>query len=560
MEQYNHLNDKSSNIYTAEDFQDALARKFPDGMTLSMRPLKAEHFYNYFRMNSFDGDASMVMKIGKDTFDIGPTPLLQAEVRIKPEDYKYIEAGDIMMNAAGYDTPDGVESAGDDYASSYVMNEYPDLDQAPVIVSNSAVARNMWVEGLHFHDALAIVMKNQNLEDNEMKSALQLKAIYTRGVKFFEEGWHMTADVAQKISSPVEWQKEHGGNSTPDVYDSTIKRQAMVSLQWAGFIAVIPKTHMVFIHKDNDAQFQQKLDQLADEFNSNYLEESLVDKAAYAIHPEGADYLLVNINTTNPLRFYAAQNRMERLEGYNKSFKIKYENLYQYLKNIPEPVLDKMNEKVQKVNEKIHRQSQLNFYVNNGGAYFYQHNALGYVHISTDRTMRVNGEPMMRLNMIKLNKLAVDGNIIGHRGTERHTLFCPPLHSQQRLMMDNSSGKVQHMDIQYDMNRKEYLTLGYKVMDPSLYTDITARIGNVAVYGQKDRLFLRAVIDGQQQPGKLLTNAQKNNLDFYVKDFQSEGGRKYLKLMAGQVYQAELEQNTAEKCSRDEEQSKGFKR
>lgn len=125
-------------------------------------------------------------------------------------------------------------------------------------------------------------------------------------------------------------------------------------------------------------------------------------------------------------------------------------------------------------------------------------------------------------------------------------------------MMDNSAGTVHHMDVQYDINRKEYLTTGYRVVDPSRYTDISERISNVSVYGQKDRLFMRAVIDGQQQPGRLLTNAQKSRLRFYTAGLDAPESLKYLKLIAGEVYKAEIEQSVQR--SQEEDQSKSFKR
>ena len=96
------------------------------------------------------------------------------------------------------------------------------------------------------------------------------------------------------------------------------------------------------------------------------------------------------------------------------------------------------------------------------------------------------------------------------------------------------------------------------MVDPTRYTDISERIGNVSVYGQKDRLFMRAVIDGQQQPGRLLTNAQKSRLRFYTADLSAPESLKYLKLVAGEVYRAELEQTVQR--SQEEGQSKAFKR
>ena len=93
MEQNNHLNEKPFKAYTEDNFLDALTGRFPDGMTLSVKDLEAEHLYNYFRMNTFDGDDAMVMHIGKNMTDVYPVSRLKAEVRIKPEEYKHITAG-----------------------------------------------------------------------------------------------------------------------------------------------------------------------------------------------------------------------------------------------------------------------------------------------------------------------------------------------------------------------------------------------------------------------------------------------------------------------------------
>ena len=599
MEQNNHLNEKPFKAYTEDDFLDALTGRFPDGMTLSVKDLEAEHLYNYFRINTFDGDDAMVMHVGKNMTDVYPVSRLKAEVRIKPEEYKHITAGyDGVVDIDYYDMLQQKSVDKDDYVSTFVMNEYPDLQQAPVTVAKVAVAKNLWVEGLHFHDAMAVVIKKPALEDYELKSLLQLKAIYTRGSKFFDEGWQMTADVAKNISTPEEWrrnfdktavhyQQTTGHTFTEDeikqVYDASVKSQAKTALQEAGVLRVTPKTYMVYIRPDkadtpdrhdrwiwqhpensevadeiNKARLHHKLEELADKFNANYLEESLADKAAYAVHPEGADYLMINVNTTKPLRHFVAQNRIQTLPDFEKSFEVKYENIYKHMADVPENILNEMDDKVRKVHESDERYSQLMYHVNNGGAYFYQRNALGYVHISTGRTMLVNGEPLSKKNMEKLHQLAADGNIIGHRGTEHRTLFCPPRQPQQRLMMDNSVGTVHHMDVQYDINRKEYLTTGYRVVDPSHYTDISERIGNVSVYGQKDRLFMRAVIDGQQQSGRLLTHAQKARLRFYTAGLDAPESLKYLKLVAGEVYKAEIEQSVQR--SQEEDQSKSFKR
>lgn len=581
----NNLITDGLKIYTFDDFRAALEKKFPQGITLKMDKFSQEQLHSYYLLNSFDGnyDQRLTVTDGNVAWE-SDTKQLHAEVRLKPEDYKHIEVNwyDFCDDEIIKEFTDKAINE-EDWPYTYFMNRYPDLTNIPVTVYNQVVAHNLWVEGLHLHDALnlAIQKRETDLSPAKTKTMLQLMAVYTRGAKFFDDGGVLTRSAANSVSAAAEWNKMFSDNigqasqgstmteqDKRQIFDSNVKLQAKIALQYEGLLKTTPQTYLVTVIPQADRMPSRRqqptdiemIDAQVKKFNDWYLEEGLFDKAAYAIRPDGCDQVWVNINTTDPLRQYVVHNHMQAMANGGQIVQTDYQNLYKFRQDVPDNVMQKMDDKVRKVAEAARYSRQLMCYVNNGGAYFYQRGTLGYAHIAIDRALRVNGEPLSPDNSKKILSLALDGNIIGHQGTEHRALFCPPLNPVEKLMMNKADSSVKYLTEQHSYDGKKHLVDYKRVVDADQYTDIGQRIGKVNLYGSGDRIFLRAEIDGQMQPGKLLDKADRIKVSFYQGlSVEDKAWQRFTRMLAGKTYHAELELTPQQK-DLEQNNKNGFKR
>lgn len=520
-------------VYTNDDFVRALKERFPDGIELGIGWMEEHHVNSYFSQDSFNGYDAVDTVVGREAA-FGDN-YLEARIQLKPEDYDSLEPGELDITdpdwVAAFYTP-GYNP--EDLWATSVMNETPDLKGAPVIVPQELAVRRMVVEGTHIHDLMAMVLKNPEIYKTEtMKELCQLHAVWLRGEEFFKEGWAVAPSVKECITDRQQ-----------------ARKQAAAELERRNVKGYVPKTFKVhignlhFVWGDTDGQRQGNLDWLANKYNESYAAEHIMYKSAYAVHPQNTDYLLVNVNTIHPERHQQAINRINNLPAVQQVEELPYQNILEYVpvaQSVAEVWQDRVN-----VVQAEKKTPPLMHYINKGGIYLHEKGKLGYTHISVDRTLRVNGEPLTWEHFQMAQNLAVKGNVALHRGGLQQPepscmLLCEPQEAERKLMLDKFTGQGRYVTVQTAIDGKQYLTMGTRMLDSSWYMDIEGRVTGATVYGKEDRRFIRAEIDGEQQPGRLLL---KKDVLLLGQETDSQGkvSQRAVNRLAAEYYRAELEQ------------------
>lgn len=551
-------------VYTNEDFVRALKERFPDGLELGIGWLQADHVNDYMQTDSFNGYDAIDAVIGREAaYEDGL--YLEARIKLSPDDYDRLEPGGIDVT-----DPDWIAAFSrpgynpEDLWATSVMNGHPDLKGAPVMVPQDLAVKHMVVEGTHIHDLMAMVLKNHEMDTQTMKDVCQLHGVYMRKGAFFDEGWSTAAAVRTHVSD--DWQKylakalqEDAKSFTVeelrDIYDSTVRKQAEVALGRMEIMGYEPRSFKVDIGRlyfpggDTGAARQMNLDRIAARYNELYEKEHLMYKAAYAVHPPGADHLLVNVNTVNPLRHMLAVDRIKTLPSFKGAEELPYQNILLQEPNVAQSVLDVWQDRVEQVKEEKNNRPLMQWQ-NKGGIYLHEKGRLGYAHISRDRTLLVNGSPMTPDHSRFVQDLATKGNIALHRdGLHSCMLLCEPQDAEKRLMIDTFDGSAHHVTVQTAIDGRQYLTVGTRMLDRNRYMDVQGRVTGASLYGSGERLFVRASIDGEQQPGRLLKKKDVERLTAYAK--QGAGiPPEIVEKVAAEQFLAELEQGVQQQQNR----------
>lgn len=539
-EVFDEKNGKMVPVYTNNDFVRALKERFPDGIELGIGWLQEHHVNNYLCHDNFNGYDAIDTVVGREAaFD---NDYLEARIKLQPEDYDLLEPGQIDLTdpdwVAAFHTP-GYNP--DDLWATSIMNENPDLKGAPVIVPQDLAVKRMVIEGTHIHDLMAMVLKNPDMDTATMKDLCQLHAVYMRGDAFFKEGWAVSPSVKKRV---IDRQ-----NTLP--VGQTLRKLAEEGMENMNVRGYEPKTFKVHIGQlhfpagDTGADRQKNLDWLANKYNEAYTDDHLMCKTAYAVHPQDTDYLLVNVNTVRPGRHMQAVDRINSLPSVKQVEEIPFQNILEYKPYVQESILDIWKNLANKVQQEK-KTPPLMHYINNGGIYLHEKGKLGYAHISTDRTLSVNGEPLTWEHSQFVMNLAVRGNMALHRGGLQHLkpscmLLCEPQEAERRLMIDKVDGLARRITVQTAIDGKQYLTMGTRMLDSNQYMDVEGRVTGATVYGKEDRRFIRAEIDGVQQPGRLLLKKDVQLLG-QEKDCQGKVAQNLIDRLAAEYYRAELEQ------------------
>lgn len=551
-------------VYTDEDFVRALKERFPEGLELGIGWLRADHVNDYMQTDSFNGYDAVDAVVGREAaYEDGL--YLEARIKLSPDDYDRLEPGRIDVTdpdwVAAFHSP-GYNP--DDLWATSVMNGYPDLKGAPVMVPQDLAVKHMVVEGTHIHDLMAMVLKNREMDTAVMKGACQLHGVYMRGKAFFDEGWttapavrtHVSDDWQQYLATALEKDAESFTvEELAGIYDSTVRKQAEVALGRMNVMGYEPRSFKVTVGRlyypggDEGTARQVNLDRIAARYNELYEKEHLMYKAAYAVHPPGADHLLVNVNTVNPLRHMLAVDRIKTLPSFKGAEEIPYRNILLQEPNVAQSVLDVWQDRVNQVEEEK-KNRYLMQWQNKGGIYLHEKGRLGYAHISRDRTLLVNGSPMTPEHSRFVLDLATRGNIALHRdGLHSCMLLCEPKDAEKRLMIDTANGSAHHVTVQTAIDGRQYLTVGTRMLDRNRYMDVQGRVTGASLYGNGERLFVRAAIDGEQQPGRLLKKKDVEYLTAYAK--QGAGiPPEVVEKVAAEQFLAELEQGVRQEQNR----------
>lgn len=526
-------------VYTNDDFVRALKERFPDGIELGIGGLQENHINNYLCHDNFNGYDAIDTVIGREAaFE---NDYLEARIKLQPEDYDLLEPGQIDLT-----DPDWVAAFyregynPDDLWATSVMNENPDLKGAPVIVPQDLAVKWMVVEGTHIHDLMAMVLKNPDMDTATMKDLCQLHAVYLRGDAFFKEGWDVSPSVKECVID----------RQYTLLVGQTVRKLAEEGLENMNVRGYEPKTFKVHIGQlhfpagDTGADRQKNLDWLANKYNESYAAGHIMYKTAYAVHPQNTDYLLVNVNTIHPERHQQAINRINNLPAVQQVEELPYQNILEYVP-VAQSVAEVWQDRVNQVQAEK-KTPPLMHYINKGGIYLHEKGKLGYAHISVDRTLRVNGEPLTWEHFQMAQNLAVKGNVALHRGGLQQPepscmLLCEPQEAERKLMLDKVTGQGRYVTVQTAIDGKQYLTMGTRMLDSSRYMDIEGRVTGATVYGKEDRRFIRAEIDGEQQPGRLL---MKKDVLLIGQETDSQGkvSQSVANRLAAEYYRAELEQ------------------
>lgn len=531
---------------TMNDLTDKLKEKYPDGITVTayLEPEIIEHMIT----NTSIG--------GEIEFQLNTQPqevkedLLACTVQVSPEDYDLIEPGEAYYINSGL-SKDDYEEVG----VSYFMHVEPELSKGEINLPDTFLRSHMQVEGLPIREAAALFLSGNVPGGNkeQTKYALQLMNLMKNG------GLNVPAGA-----KTLELVKEVNTHLLKMNKISDVQVEAIESPQWSGILRPqqqnmlqimaekqllrmdIIKTHPtvydIFCH--NDEKAKDLANNLNNRFNKHPQWKYWDDKIELSFpFPTQPDTLRVVINNSNyELRqdFQSTLRLSTGVSGFQEC-PWRDKQVCDYLIN-----LAKSGNKITPVGVQ-----------GSEGIILSQKGALGYIHITPDRTIDMVGQELPGVSNHKIEELLTTGNLLLSIQGKNILAFHPV--GNHCTLMDVQNGKLTNAHRESIDGKQYYFEGRTKEVDMSHHIDISDLLSNAITYGSQtaNRMFVKCSINGEPQMAKVL-NAEE------LRGMKNGLPRADAMSLAAKYFVSELieahQRSQSQSLNNEEEHANSFKR
>ena len=171
--------EKEVTVYSEEDLQDEFRKKFPEGLTVTVRDESVENLRHYMTLDGYDDDFIGYVGAGIQMLKVYGD--LNAELRLPVEKYNWLYADDQTWWSSELSDM-GYESGTN--AATEMMEELDgDLNEARLAIPcHPEMLQHLYIEGVPFKDVKEIIQNHDIQKDTELREILALQNLYKNGL------------------------------------------------------------------------------------------------------------------------------------------------------------------------------------------------------------------------------------------------------------------------------------------------------------------------------------------------------------------------------------------